>query len=312
MPKSHLDSNVLHAACNILHTLHDERQKHNFYNTNDTYELDIRLGIVRSLIAGERTQRSRAIDVDDTHGAYTFETIIDPNLFYATFSALYEQPTTLSVSDLQRSEHDTFSLLPNARRERIITNTIDVNNINRWIQKIDIGVTIDVPLSTHNCWFDVRFAASREVLVQPSHQLRAAMVLYENNSAPESLRTAFATSARPIRTRRRTRRSMLFIDIPAWRLDATRIDVILFSTPTSSSSSYPVTNTHYELELEYIGYNEDSLLLIDEHARQAVVLIERIATALGRSQRDITRYLEHARIEHYRNTLTSNLDNKNN
>ena len=52
MPKSHLDSNVLHAACNILHTLHDERQKHNFYNTNDTYELDIRLGIVRSLIAG--------------------------------------------------------------------------------------------------------------------------------------------------------------------------------------------------------------------------------------------------------------------
>ena len=274
MPR--LIADAPHAARTALAAL----QKEMVVTTGTTlYELDVRFGTVRTLIAGgDRNERRRAETIDDTRGAYTFEPSVDALRFYATFEALYRHERIVAVTECTVSEHDTFALAPNARRER---------PRGVWIEKEEIGAVIDVPLATHNCWFDIRFACSREVVVEPPRELTTAMALYDNERAPPALRKSIAPKALPSRTRRRTRRSLFFSDTPAWRVDATHVD-LLFGDGVSDKSS------HCEIELEYIASIPP--LDIDDATHQCIVLIERIATALGTNEQEIAKQLNKAKV----------------
>ena len=253
------------------------------------YEVEIRIGIVT-----DSTKRKRVKQRDEyghlVGSNLQFTSAVSPLVFMATFQVLYARAVIVTESVIDT--HSRYAGTVNVREEQSSTGAIVWRKKTRYGQPVDIGGA---------SWCDVRVATSREERVEVPNIVRTARFASKHVSRSRAI--AKTRMAFPEHSRRRTRRSMLFKETPAWRLDFTRVEHIglIYGNGGLCMEHMPkTTSITHEIELEFIGNDKTDLV---NAALDGSKLANAICWALGTTMDDIREKLHNDRIQHEMNSI---------
>jgi hypothetical protein len=210
-----------------------------------------------------------------------FSTIVSPTFFFSTFDALYND----AASATQKVESTTLfyeSIDPRCECE---------GSARTWVEKTSCGRFVDLVCDERQWWFDLRITRSIERQVDEPERLLQARAQAERVSA--KAQNAVQTS--PTLIRRRERRSLVFADASAWRIDFTYVSsqrrhLTNHNDPSTFEVSYADEDPRCEIELEL---DIDTARQVDRDVVvfQAFTLLERLAFVLGKARDEIMQRL---------------------
>lgn len=241
-----------------------------FRATNEPHELEIRCGWCLDASGARTTSAQNA----------SFVAEIDPDMFYATFHALYDRAAI--VSEPRVTRHARYDAFPGLRQEASGDRVA-------WTHKSRVCVH-DVPLTPR--WFDVRVSLAHELATVEPDIMKEARAHGERLRGQSKLDNVRSRDAYASLIRARHRRTMQFRDAPAWRVEFTRVHVSTLQlldagTGVESRTYMQKREPVYELEIELVDATGDTSALV----KQALWVLDTLATAMGPSMAHIRRRL---------------------
>ena len=252
-----------------------------------TLEVEIRLG-VRASGNGNRLS-PLTCEAPRAGERRWFSSNIGGTHFFGAFEALGERADEVTPLEDSVSNHFAAEVAPSSVRCELPVGTLE--RAERWtnkhvLERADYGFP---------AWFDVRVALSEEQHIDaPAAVLEARAIGKRVRNSWNQERTRLGV---PKHSRMRHRRSLRFAAARWWRIDFTEVETSsMVHTDQNSAGHFEHTMRHdettLEIEVEYVGPDDGAP---DEARRQAMLVLSRLAVALGRTPAEVKRRTLEAR-----------------